>query len=100
MLHDSDELFRVVQAHDAPICQLSWAHPEYGTVLASCSFDKTVKIWEEGGVAPPRGAEGNTGSKWQERAVLTDSRTTGASVRAVEFCPRQFGLKLVRFSLW
>jgi hypothetical protein len=54
-----------------------------------------VKIWEEGGVAPARGSENITGSQWHERAVLTESRLNGASVRAVEFSPREFGLKLV-----
>jgi len=85
-----------VQAHDAPVSRLSWAHPEFGTILACCSFDKTVKIWEEGGMTSARGGEGNTGSKWHERAVLSESRVTGASVRALEFGPRHFGLKLVR----
>lgn len=27
--------------------KLAWAHPEFGQILASCSFDKTVIIWEE-----------------------------------------------------
>ncbi|KIM24069.1 hypothetical protein M408DRAFT_331986 [Serendipita vermifera MAFF 305830] len=87
------------KAHDAPVCRLSWAHPEFGTILASCSFDKTVKIWEEGGVASHGGGgDGNTGSKWHERAVLSESRVTGASVRAVEFAPRHFGLRLAVLS--
>jgi hypothetical protein len=47
-------------------------------------------------MAGARGGEGNTGSKWHERAVLSESRVTGASVRAIEFAPRLFGLKLVR----
>src|SRR6266576_2855372 len=37
----------VGQAHDAAVTKLSWAHPEFGSVLASSSFDRTVKIWEE-----------------------------------------------------
>ncbi|KAG8810462.1 hypothetical protein FRC17_002932, partial [Serendipita sp. 399] len=86
------------KAHDAPVCKLSWAHPEYGTILASCSFDKTVKIWEEGGVEPARGTESNTGSRWHDRATLSESRLNGASVRAIEFGPRHFGLKLAVLS--
>lgn len=27
--------------------KLAWAHPEFGQLLASCSFDRSVKIWEE-----------------------------------------------------
>lgn len=81
--------------------KLSWAHPEFGSVLASSSFDRTVKIWEEipadyadqpqanGGSAVASGP----GTRWNERAVLADAK---GSVRAVEFAPHQFGLKLVR----
>ncbi len=93
--------------------RLSWAHPEYGTILASCSFDKLVKVWEEIGpgrmepdnTAPAPGTGGiggsgmtgtagtvGSGSRWVERAKFVESK---ASVRAIEFAPRYFGLKLV-----
>ena len=26
---------------------MSWAHPKYGNILASCGFDKRVIIWKE-----------------------------------------------------
>lgn len=26
---------------------MAWAHPEFGQIIASCSFDRTVVIWEE-----------------------------------------------------
>ena len=39
------------QAHSGSIWRVSWAHPEFGQVLATCSFDRTVIIWEEQGVA-------------------------------------------------
>lgn len=101
------------QAHGAPVTRLSWAHPEYGTILASCSFDKLVKVWEEIGpgrmepdnTAPAPGTGGiggsgitgttstvGSGSRWVERAKFVESK---ASVRAIEFAPRYFGLKLV-----
>ena len=101
------------QAHSAPVTRLSWAHPEYGTILASCSFDKLVKVWEEIGPgriepdntapAPGTGGIGGNGmtgttgtvgsaSRWVERAKFVESK---ASVRAIEFAPRYFGLKLV-----
>ena len=85
--------------------KVSWAHPEFGSVLASSSFDRTVKIWEEipadsadqpqanGGSAVATGP----GTRWVERAVLADAK---GSVRAVEFAPHQFGLKLVRTSYY
>ena len=103
----------LLQAHSAPVTRLSWAHPEYGTILASCSFDKLVKVWEEIGPgrmepdntapAPGTGGIGGGGmtgtagtvgsaSRWVERAKFVESK---ASVRAIEFSPRYFGLKLV-----
>jgi len=105
------QLATTQQAHSAPVTRLSWAHPEYGTILASCSFDKLVKVWEEigpgrmepdntapapgtGGIGGSGGATGTVGSasRWVERAKFVESK---ASVRAIEFAPRYFGLKLV-----
>ncbi len=93
---------KLAQAHDAAVTKLSWAHPEFGSVLASSSFDRTVKIWEE---TPADNAEqpqangasavaaSGPGTRWVNRAMLADSKGT---VRDVEFAPHQFGLKLVR----
>lgn len=94
-----------VQAHDAAVSRLSWAHPEFGTILASASFDRTVKIWERASFAAGGDVQSNgsvhaqtavsgssSSSRWVERTVLLDARGT---VRAVEFAPHHFGLKLV-----
>ena len=89
---------RSQQAHDAAISKVSWAHPEFGTVLASSSFDRTVKVWEqipvtESDAPQVNGSGGAAGSsKWVERAMLVDAKGT---VRAIEFAPQHFGLKLV-----
>ncbi|KAI6021835.1 WD40-repeat-containing domain protein [Pisolithus microcarpus] len=90
------------KAHDATISKVSWAHPEFGTILASASFDRTVKIWEQTTYAAAtelqpntfsatQPATGGSSSRWSERATLVDARGT---VRAVEFAPHHFGLKL------
>ncbi|KAG7544247.1 hypothetical protein FFLO_03360 [Filobasidium floriforme] len=86
------------KAHDAPILRLTWSHPEFGNLLASCSYDRTVRIWEE--VGPAGGASmvnGNSGGqrRWAERALLNEAR---GSVRGVEFGPNAFGLKLASIS--
>ncbi|KAI0036245.1 WD40 repeat-like protein [Vararia minispora EC-137] len=89
------------KAHDAPVSKLSWAHPEFGAIIASASFDRTVKIWEETLAEPEQqqvnGAPSTTASssRWVERAVISDAK---GSVRAVEFAPRHFGLKLATIS--
>jgi WD40 repeat protein len=73
------------KAHSGSIWKVAWAHPEFGNVIASCSFDRTVCIWEE--------EEDNKGDKsWKGRATLVDSRE---SVTDVKFAPRHQGFKLV-----
>lgn len=37
-----------LRGHEGPIWQVSWAHPRYGSLLASASFDHRVIIWKEG----------------------------------------------------
>ena len=92
------------QAHDAALTKIDWAHPEFGQVIASSSFDRTVRVWEQiqfdgelsqavNGTSQPASTGTSNTSKWVERAVLTDAR---GSVRAVQFAPHHFGLKLVR----
>ena len=37
-----------LEGHTGSVWKVCWAHPVYGQgILASCSADKTVKIWEE-----------------------------------------------------
>lgn len=38
------------KGHTGPVWKVVWGHPEFGQVLASCSFDRSVIIWEEQGV--------------------------------------------------
>lgn len=35
------------KAHSGSVWKVTWAHPEFGQVLATCSFDRTAAIWEE-----------------------------------------------------
>ncbi|KAF7428610.1 hypothetical protein PC9H_007837 [Pleurotus ostreatus] len=92
------------KAHDAAVSKVSWAHPTFGSIIASSSFDRTVKIWEQvvdaSNNGPKTSINGNgaspvSPSRWIERAVLHEARGT---VRAVEFAPHHFGLKLATIS--
>ncbi|KAH6573306.1 hypothetical protein BASA50_007895 [Batrachochytrium salamandrivorans] len=74
------------KAHDSSVVKASWAHPEFGQVFASCSFDRTIKVWEEQEQEQRHG-----GRRWAERATLTESR---GSVHDIEFAPNHLGLKL------
>lgn len=33
--------------HDGPVWRVAWAHPQFGNVLASCSYDRQVFVWRE-----------------------------------------------------
>ena len=33
-----------LHGHEGPVWQVAWAHPKWGTVLASCSYDRKVIV--------------------------------------------------------
>ncbi|KAH8071889.1 hypothetical protein JL720_11392 [Aureococcus anophagefferens] len=39
---ESHALSATLTGHDGPVWEVAWAHPQYGTVLASCSYDGTA----------------------------------------------------------
>jgi WD40 repeat protein len=41
------ELIRPPDRHTGPVWQVAWAHPKFGHILASCSYDGKVIIWKE-----------------------------------------------------
>lgn len=84
-------LGEIHRAHNDSIWRLSWAHPEFGNVIASCSEDGTVNIWEE----QDRVTSVTKGEAWQRKATLC---TTKKAVNDVKFAPRQHGLKLATAS--
>ncbi|ODN85854.1 nucleoporin SEH1 [Cryptococcus wingfieldii CBS 7118] len=84
------------KAHDAPILRLSFSHPIHGSLLASSSHDRTVRIWEESTSLPPSSSSSAPapGSvRWVERGILTGAK---GAVRGVEFGPPDpaFGLRV------
>jgi nucleoporin SEH1 len=85
------ESAKIENAHQAAIWRLSWAHPEFGQLIASCSHDTSVHIWEEQESVTIRDKE----RRWQKKAQLSDSK---CSVRDVKFAPRHLGLKLATAS--
>ena len=74
------------QAHRGSVTEVSWAHPEFGQLLATAGSDHAATVWEErvgglglpgsqaGGIADvPGGAQqggGGGGSRWISRAQL------------------------------
>lgn len=51
----------VLRGHSGPVWQVAWAHPSFGGILASCSYDGRVFVWKE--VAPGSGSAGGLRSE-------------------------------------
>lgn len=66
-----------LNGHDGPVWQLDWSHPEFGNLLASCSYDKRVIIWEE-----------DEDGKWEK---IKEYKEHDSSVNSVQWAPREFG---------
>lgn len=77
------------KAHDSLIVKVAWAHPEFSSskILASCSYDRTVKIWQE----QPDELHGS-GRRWIKLATLAIE--SYGPIYDVVFAPSHLGLKL------
>lgn len=73
------------QAHKGPVWKVTWAHPEFGQVIASASFDYSVNIWEES----------EKGKPWVQRCALVDHKE---AVVDVAFAPKHLGLQVATCS--
>lgn len=38
-----------LRGHEGPVWQVAWAHPKFGPILASASYDGKVFIWKDNG---------------------------------------------------
>jgi protein transport protein SEC13 len=75
----SYELSATLQGHEGPVWQVSWSHPKFGVILASCSFDGSVLIHRE--------------TRPREWSLLHAARHLHeSSVNGVAFAPHEFGL--------
>jgi nucleoporin SEH1 len=69
-------------AHRSAVTSLTWAHPEFGSLLVTCGgTDAECKIWEER----------TSSNRFICKATLTEARR---AVTCAQFAPRQYGLKL------
>lgn len=75
------KLTHTLKGHEGPVWQVSWAHPKYGTLLASCSFDAKVLIWR---------LDENS-RNWE---IIYTHAAHNSSVNAVSWAPSELGLLL------
>jgi protein transport protein SEC13 len=66
--------------HDGPVWQVSWAHPKFGVILASASYDGKVLIWRE------------ENGQWSNISQLAIHQ---ASVNSVQWAPQEYGALLL-----
>ncbi|XP_046842687.1 nucleoporin SEH1-like isoform X2 [Xenia sp. Carnegie-2017] len=88
---------QTVKTHYGSVWRVTWAHPEFGQVLATCSFDNTAAVWEEQIATETRRGTGTQRGQsfWEKKAGLVDSRT---SVTDVKFAPKHMNLQLATCS--
>jgi protein transport protein SEC13 len=66
--------------HTAPVWQLSWAHPSFGSILASSSYDGRVFIWKEVGPGQSSGGGGELQDGWERIKEHTLHTASGGSI--------------------
>ncbi|KAG6853897.1 hypothetical protein C0991_000362 [Blastosporella zonata] len=52
-----------LKGHTGPVWQVAWAHPKFGHIIASCSYDGKVLIWKE------QQGQGPAAGGWNKYAV-------------------------------
>jgi len=76
----NNTLLAELKGHEGPVWQVAWAHPKFGSILATCSYDRRVFIWKE--------VAANSWSKIYEH----DKHES--SVNSISWAPHEFGLIL------
>ena len=71
-------------SHEGPVWQVSWAHPKFGTILASASYDARVIIWRDSSTSPQQ-------SNWSK---LFEHTSHTASVNSIAWAPHDLGALL------
>ncbi|OMO96723.1 hypothetical protein CCACVL1_04812 [Corchorus capsularis] len=78
--NSASQQLAILHGHKGPVWKVAWAHPKFGSVLASCSYDGQVIIWKEG----------NT-NDWVQAHVFNDHKS---SVNSIAWAPHEIGLCL------
>ncbi|KAG6856206.1 hypothetical protein H0H87_006602 [Tephrocybe sp. NHM501043] len=71
-----------LKGHTGPVWQVAWAHPKFGHIIASCSYDGKVLIWKE------QQGQGPTAGGWNK---VKEHTLHTASVNSVSWAPHELG---------
>jgi protein transport protein SEC13 len=69
-----------IYSHEGPVWQVAWAHPKFGSLLASCSYDGKVIIYKEQSL-----------NQWVQAHVHSFHES---SVNSIAWAPYEYGLSL------
>ncbi|KAI1296720.1 Protein SEC13 -like protein [Halotydeus destructor] len=78
---ENHSLIATLEGHEGPVWQIAWAHPTFGNLLASCSYDRKVFIWKE-----------TSSSYWEK---VHEYGGHDSSVNSISWAPKEFGLILL-----
>ncbi|XP_018502376.2 protein transport protein SEC13 homolog B-like [Pyrus x bretschneideri] len=78
--NSSSQHLATLTGHQGPVWQVAWAHPKFGSLLASCSYDGRVILWKEGNQ-----------NEWTQAHVFDDHKS---SVNSIAWAPHELGLCL------
>ncbi|TDL23374.1 WD40 repeat-like protein [Rickenella mellea] len=73
-----------LKGHAGPVWQVAWAHPKYGHILASCSYDGKVLIWKE----EHQQGQARSAGVWTK---VKEHNLHSASVNSVCWAPHELG---------
>eukprot|EP00127_Corallochytrium_limacisporum_P000586 Clim_evm1s21 gene=Clim_evmTU1s21 len=78
-LEEQSRQLAELKGHSGPVWSCDWAHPKFGGLLATVSYDRKLIIWRDMG----------NGSQWE---ILYTYDKHESSVNCVEFAPHEAGL--------
>ena len=71
--------------HKGSVWQISWAHPSFGKIIASCGYDTKIYIFKKIKIS-------NNKSEWTKIYEYLDHKN---SVNSLAFAPHEYGLILL-----
>ena len=79
---ENQRLVETLTGHEGPVWQVAWAHPKFGSILASCSFDGSALIWKEQ-------------PETKQWSIIAEHKVHVASVNSVSWAPHELGAVLL-----